>query len=288
MTGYGRAEIEMQGRVWSVEIRSVNNRFLDTKVKLPRDYGVLEDGVRKMVGQYHRRGRVDLSITLSGDFSDLVEVKVDEELGRTYKEALANLAETIGLEPDIDLRMIAAMPDVLIRQQLAEDYDAVWPHLEKAAHAALTSCLDMREREGATLTGDLVDRLNFFSEVLDTIENHVPELIRQRENGLVERLEKLLDNVEVDQARLAQEIALLADKTDVTEELVRLRSHIGQFQSLLHSTEPVGRKLDFLIQEFLREVNTIGSKINDADIAHKAVELKSELEKMREQVQNIE
>lgn len=288
MTGYGRAEIEIGGRTWSVEVRSVNNRFLDTKTKIPRDYGMLEDAVRKMVAQCHRRGRVDLSIAVSGDFSDLVEVRVDEKLGKTYKDALQKLADTVGLESHIDLRMVAAMPEVLTRQQRIEDLEKIWPDLESVVHSALSSCLDMRELEGEALTQDLAERLSYFSTVLDTIEHHVPELIKQRENGLNERLEKLLDHVEVDQARLAQEIALLADKTDVTEELVRLRSHISQFQSLLQVDEPVGRKLDFLIQEFLREVNTIGSKINDADIAHKAVELKSELEKMREQVQNIE
>ena len=288
MTGYGRAEMEKQGRIWTVEIRSVNNRFLDTKLKLPRDYGGLEDAIRRAVSDYHRRGRVDLNITVSGDFSDLVEVRVDEKLGKTYKEALTSLAQTLELDQNIDLRMLAAMPDVLNRQQHPEDFEAVWPELERILHEALSGCLEMRSREGKELGEDLSQRLESFSALLGTIADSVPELVKQREAGLQERLEKLLDGVQMDPTRLAQEVALLADKTDVTEELVRLRSHIKQFTDLLQAAEPVGRKLDFLIQEFLREVNTIASKINDADIAHKAVDLKSELEKMREQIQNIE
>lgn len=288
MTGYGRAEMEKQGRIWTVEIRSVNNRFLDTKLKLPRDYGGLEDAIRRVVSDYHRRGRVDLNIAVSGDFSDLVEVRVDEKLGKTYKEALTSLAQTLELDQNIDLRMLASMPDVLNRQQRAEDFETVWPELERILHEALSGCLEMRSREGRMLGEDLSQRLDSFSALLGTIADSVPELIKQREAGLQERLEKLLDGVQMDPARLAQEVALLADKTDVTEELVRLRSHIQQFTDLLQAPEAVGRKLDFLIQEFLREVNTIASKINDADIAHTAVDLKSELEKMREQIQNIE
>ncbi len=288
MTGYGRAEVKRQERIWTIEIRSVNNRFLDTKIKLPRDYGVLEDTIRKMIGEYHQRGRVDLNLSVSGDFSDLVEVRVDNKLGLTYKQALEKLAAELAIEPQIDLRLIASLPDVLTRQQQTEDIDELWIYLENGVRSALQRCEEMRQQEGGALTRDLVERLHFFTTVLEEIEHHVPELVRLREKLLKERLEKLLGGIDLDPMRLAQEVALLADKTDVTEELVRLKSHIAQFSGLLQISEPVGRKLDFLIQEFLREVNTIASKINDAGIAHKTVALKSELEKMREQVQNIE
>jgi uncharacterized protein (TIGR00255 family) len=288
MTGYGRAEVEKQGRIWTVELRSVNNRFLDSKIKLPRDYGVLEDSIRKMIGQYHQRGRVDLNLSVSGDFSDLVQIRVDNKLGLTYKRALEKLAADLELESQIDLRMIATLPDVLTRQQQTENVDELWSYLEETVHEALQSCQDMRGQEGAALTHDLTERLQFFTAVLDEIEQQIPELVLQRKKVLHERLEKLLGGVDLDPMRLAQEVAILADKSDVTEEMVRLKSHINQFQGLLQVSEPVGRKLDFLIQEFLREVNTLASKINDASIAHKAVVLKSELEKMREQVQNIE
>jgi len=288
MTGYGRAEVEKQGRIWTVELRSVNNRFLDSKIKLPRDYGVLEDSIRKIIGQYHQRGRVDLNLSVSGDFSDLVQVRVDNKLGLTYKKALEKLASDLEVASQVDLQMIATLPDVLTRQQQTENVDDLWSYLEKTVHKALQSCQEMRVQEGGALTHDLTERLHLFTAVLDEIEQQIPELVLQRKKVLQERLEKLLGGVDLDPMRLAQEVAILADKSDVTEEMVRLKSHISQFQGLLQVSEPVGRKLDFLIQEFLREVNTIASKINDATIAHKTVVLKSELEKMREQVQNIE
>lgn len=288
MTGYGRAETESQGRVWTVEVKSVNNRFLDAKVKLPRNYGALEDRVRKKAGSCHQRGRVDLIVIVSGDFSDLVKIEVDLNLARVYKDRLSGLAEELGIDGRMDLSMLVGLPDVLTREQQTEDLEAIWPPLEKVIDSALGQCLDMRVREGEALTADLKQRLELFSTVLDSIETSIPLIIVDRETALKERLEKLLTTIDIDPARLAQEVAILADKSDVTEEMVRLRSHIAQFEDLLESSEPVGRKLDFLIQEFLREVNTIASKINDAANAHKTVMLKSELEKMREQVQNIE
>lgn len=288
MTGYGRAEIKREGRTWNVEVRSVNNRFLDAKVKLPRDYGALEEGIRLRIAEFHQRGRIDLNLSVSGDFSDLVSIRIDQGLASTYKKALETLAEQTGIACTIDLLMFANLPDVLIREQLHDDLDEIAPSVDRVVTEALQRCLGMREKEAQHLCEDLRERLLSFAGVLQVIEAKAPELISQREATLKERLEKLLGAVELDPVRLAQEVALLADKTDVTEELVRLRSHIRQFEDLLQVSEPVGRTLDFLIQEFLREVNTIGSKINDAPIAHQVVALKSELEKMREQIQNIE
>lgn len=288
MTGYGRAESENQGRIWSVEVKSVNNRFLDAKVKLPRNYTALEDRVRKKISSYYQRGRVDLILAVSGDFSDLVRIDVDLNLARTYQERLNRLADELKIDSRADLSMLIGLPDVLTREQQSEDLEEIWPLLAKTIEAALGQCRDMRVREGEALTKDLNERLQLFTEVLDTIEQRIPEIVAERENSLKERLDKLLVAIDLDPARLAQEVAVLTDKSDVTEEMVRLRSHIAQFDDLLGSSEPVGRKLDFLIQEFLREVNTIASKINDADNAHRTVALKSELEKMREQVQNIE
>ncbi len=288
MTGYGRAETEQQGRIWSVEVRSVNNRFLDAKVKLPRNYTALEDRVRKQIGSYHQRGRIDLILTVSGDFSDLVEITVDLNLARVYQSRLNRLAAELGIASQADLPLLIGLPDVLTREQRSEDLEAIWPLLSTTIEAALEQCREMRVREGEALTAELSERLELFTGVLDDIEQRLPAIVAEREQALKERLDKLLAAVDLDPIRLAQEVAILADKSDITEEMVRLRSHIAQFTDLLGSSEPVGRKLDFLIQEFLREVNTIGSKINDAENAHRAVALKSELEKMREQVQNIE
>ena len=289
MTGYGRGESISEKRVLTVEVRCVNNRFLDAKIKLPRDYTAFEDQVRKIVGDYHQRGRVDLLISVSGDFSDLVEIGVDTTLAAAYKQSLEKLADSLNVRCELDVSTLAGYPDVLVREQKSEDLEKVKPYLENAVRAALESCREMRELEGNALADDLNSRLKYFSEVLEAIEKRVPELIKQREENLKERLAKLLDNVNIEPMRLAQEIAILADKTDVTEEMVRIRSHIMQFKDIIQvSGAAVGRKLDFLIQEFLREVNTMASKINDAEIAHLTVDLKSELEKMREQVQNIE
>ena len=288
MTGYGRAETEKQGRIWSVEVKSVNNRFLDAKIKLPRHYAALEDRVRKQIGSWYQRGRVDLILSVSGDFSDLVEINVDLNLARLYQERLNGLAAELGVDSKADLSLLIGLPDVLTREQRSEDIEEIWPLLSETIETALEQCRDMRVREGEALTADLSERLELFSGVLDDIEKRLPEIVAEREQALQERLDKLLATVDLDPLRLAQEVAIMADKSDVTEEMVRLRSHIAQFAELLRSSEPVGRKLDFLIQEFLREVNTIGSKINDAENAHRTVALKSELEKMREQVQNIE
>ncbi len=288
MTGFGRGEMESGGRTWTAELRCVNHRFLDLKTKLPRGYTALEDRIRKKVAEFHNRGRVDLVLTVQGDFSDLQKIIVNVELARTYKNALVEIAEKIQIEDDITLSKIAAYPEILVREQQEEDLDSVWEVIEPALIEALNNCEVMRLQEGECLLLDFRKRLNSFSENIDKVELAVPKLIEKREHGLSERLEKLLGNLQLDPIRLAQEVAIIADKTDVTEELVRLRSHIEQFSKFLEEEVAIGRKLDFLIQEFLREVNTLASKINDAEIAHITVELKGELEKMREQVQNIE
>lgn len=288
MTGFGRGELSSGGRVWTAELRCVNNRYLDLKMKLPRAYSALEDRIRRKVGSVFLRGRLDLFLSVTGDFSDLQEIRVNMALAAGYKRALQSLAEEFSLSGEIAPQILAAFPDVLEREQKDEDVDAVWPLVEKAVDQALEQCDAMRLQEGETLAADLNARLGNFTDIVQVIEKSIPQLLEQRLLSLQERVEKLLGNVQLDPARLAQEIAMMADKTDVTEEIVRLHSHIGQFTMFLTEEGGVGRKLDFLIQEFLREVNTLASKINDAATAHLTVELKSELEKMREQVQNIE
>jgi uncharacterized protein (TIGR00255 family) len=288
MTGFGRGEAEVAGRMWTAEIRCVNHRYLDLKIKLPRGYAGLEERVRKTVAATLTRGRVDVSFSVSGDFSDLLDMRANTSLALIYRDALASLGKALDLNDDTTLSQLASYPDVLVREQKKEDMDAVWSSMEHALQQALLTCNNMRSQEGEAMARDLQERLGNFSGVVQDIEAAIPELLQRREQNLKERLEKLLGNVQLDPQRLAQEIAILADKTDVTEEIVRLQSHISQFRSFLNSEEATGRKIDFLLQEFLREVNTMASKINDATIAHLTVELKSELEKMREQIQNIE
>ncbi len=288
MTGFGRGEAESDGRTWQAELRCVNNRHLDVNIKLPRGYGMLEERLRKKVAVLHQRGRVDLLLTVSGDFSDLMTVRVNSRLAGNYHTGLLTLARELGMEERPSLRDLAAYPDVLVLEQQSEDEEVAFLLAGQALDRALADCQEMRTREGKAMAVDLTARLDHFTAVVEQIEAAIPILLQERQQGLAERLVKLLDRIQLDEQRLAQEVAILADKTDVTEEIVRLRSHLEQFRAFLAAPEPVGRKLDFLLQEFLREVNTMASKINDATIAHLTVDLKGELEKMREQVQNIE
>ncbi len=288
MTGFGRGEAEAGGRQWVAEIRCVNHRYLDLKIKLPRGYAGLEKQARQMLSATMQRGRVDVSLTVTGDFSDLQKIEVNSGLAITYRNALESLGKSLELEDDTTLSRLASYPDVMVLKKQDEDLDLVWPAMEQALGQAISTCDTMRIQEGSAMAKDLHERLTNFSKVVQEIGNSIPELLQKREQTLNERLQKLLDKVQLDPQRLAQEVAILADKTDVTEEMVRLDSHINQFRSFLEADEATGRKLDFLLQEFLREVNTMASKINDAAIAHLTVDLKAELEKMREQVQNIE
>lgn len=288
MTGFGRGEAEAGGRQWVAEIRCVNHRYLDLKIKLPKGYAGLEKQAREMLSATMQRGRVDVSLTVTGDFSDLQKIEVNSTIANTYRDALANLGKSLELEDDTTLSMLTSYPEVMVLKKQNEDLDTVWPAMEQALAQAISTCDTMRIQEGSAMAKDLHERLITFSEVVQEIGNSIPELLQKREQTLNERLQKLLDKVQLDPQRLAQEVAILADKTDVTEEMVRLDCHINQFRSFLEADEATGRKLDFLLQEFLREVNTMASKINDATIAHLTVDLKAELEKMREQVQNIE
>ncbi len=288
MTGFGRGEAEAGGRQWVAEIRCVNHRHLDLKIKLPRGYAGLEEQARKIVAGTLQRGRVDVLLSVSGDFSDLHKIEVNSHLAATYSEALMDLGKSLGLDNNTTLSQLASYPDVMVLQQKEDDLEAVWPVMGAALRRAVEACDTMRTREGEAMAKDLHERLENFASVVQQIGNSIPELLERREQSLNERLQKLLDRVQLDPQRLAQEVAILADKTDVTEEIVRLDSHIAQFRDFLDSNEATGRKIDFLLQEFLREVNTMASKINDADIAHLTVNLKAELEKMREQVQNLE
>ncbi|PID55665.1 YicC family protein [candidate division KSB3 bacterium] len=288
MTGFGRSEGEIDGRIYAIELRCVNNRYLDLKMKLPRGYVALEERIRKEVTAYHLRGRVDLLLTLQGEKSRGRKVRINSDIAQGYMTAFKELAAQFALKEEISLHQLASFPDVITQEEQEESLDDLWKEISPILDEALRNCEEMRRAEGTSLAEDLRMRLQQFSQTVDAIEQRIPELVAQRQAAMQERVDKLLEPETLDSARLAQEIALIADKTDVTEEIVRLRSHIDQFQRFLEADGAIGRKLDFLVQEFLREVNTIASKINDADIAHHTVELKSELEKMREQVQNIE
>lgn len=288
MTGFGRGEGEFDGRMYIVELRCVNNRFFDLKMKLPRGYAALEERVRKLVSSRHLRGRVELQLIIKGERSGIRDIRFNKEVAKGYEQALRQLCSHFQIEFSPSVSLLTALPDIITQEEREEDHEIFWKQVAPIVEMALDACDEMRRHEGEILAEDLTARLRLFSETIAGIKEQVPTLVAQRQQAMLERVEKLLDNIPLDFDRLTQEVAILADKTDVTEEIVRLRSHIEQFSQFLDEDGAVGRRLDFLIQEFLREVNTLASKINDASIMHQTVMLKSELEKMREQVQNIE
>jgi len=288
MTGFGRAEMEYAGARWWTEIRCINNRFFDAKIKLPRGCQVLEDRLRKHLGQFFQRGRVDLALCHGADDSLDIQVRANTGLARQYWDALCQLADALGVSERPTLAQICSFPDILSREQIDLNPDDLWSALEPMVNQAIDGCEAMRVQEGAALAADLRGRLAYFAGVVDDIDASIPVLLQHRQEQLRQRLDKFLAGVQLDPMRLAQEAAILADKTDVSEEVVRLRSHLRQFAGFLEDGAAVGRKLDFLVQELLREVNTLASKIADAAIAQQTIGLKSELEKIREQIQNIE
>ncbi len=289
MTAFGRGEQVSGGRTWTVEIRSVNHRFCDIKIRLPHRYSALEEMIKKEIAATYSRGHIEVGVNCSGGEEGNFQLRTDLHLARQYFRSLHEINADLELETPPDLAMIAGYREVIVAESHEEDLDEVWRNgLGPALQAALTACQRMRETEGDNLRRDLRGRLATIAGAASRIEEQLPQIQTERLTALKERLAALLAGVDLDPIRLAQEVAIMADKSDITEELVRLRSHIDQFGSFLDLGEPVGRRLDFLLQEFLREINTIGSKIANASIAHLGVELKNELEKMREQVQNLE
>lgn len=288
MTGFGRGEAAGDGRTWVAEVRTVNHRFLDQRVVLPRLFSALEEPVKKMVAAVLDRGRVDITFSLLGLSTVEPRLVVNPSVARQYHHCLQQLANDYRLDGTITLKDMLTCRDLITMEEQRPDMDAEWQLISRALAAALTDCDVMREQEGQALKTDLLDRLAKFAAIVGQIECLLPELQQQRQSDLKLRVHKLLDGLDIDPIRLAQETALMADKSDVTEEITRLGSHMAQFRAFLAGDEPVGRRLDFLMQEFLREVNTLSSKIANARIAHLGVEMKNEIEKIREQVQNIE
>jgi uncharacterized protein (TIGR00255 family) len=288
MTGFGRGEANEGGRSRTAEIRTVNHRFLDQRVTLPTAFAGLEERIKKLVAAQQDRGRTEICLTCHGEVSGAAQLTVDMDLARQYHRCLLELHEQLGLSGPVELRDLLSQRGIIVQQEQSPDAEQEWPLIEQAVLAALADCARMREQEGQALKTELNSRLDHFAALVSEIETAAPQLVAQRHLEVQERVAKLLAGMDIDPARLAQEAAIMADKADVTEEIVRLSSHISQFRSFLDSDEPCGRRLDFLLQEFLREVNTLASKIANAAVARLGVEMKNEIEKLREQVQNIE
>lgn len=288
MTGYGRAREMRNGRDITVEVRSVNNRYLDCTVKMPRAYIFAEDRMKARVQQAISRGKVDVFVTIDAIAADAAVVAVNEPLARGYYDALTRLKTMFDLSGDITPEVLAKFPDVLAVTKAEEDVEAIAADICAVLDDALAAYNAMRAVEGEKLAADVAGRITTIEAVVGKVEERSPQTVAAYRQRLEAKMQEVLQSTTIDESRILTEAAIFADKIAVDEETVRLRSHIAQLQAMLVSGEPVGRKLDFLIQEVNRECNTIGSKCNDLTIAQDVVNMKAEVEKIREQVQNME
>ena len=289
MTGYGRARQMLHKRDITVEVRSVNNRYLDCTVKMPRMYTFAEDAIKSCVQKAISRGKVDVFITVDASAADVAKVTVNRELAAGYVSALRELAEVCGSENvQVGPETLSRFPDVLTVTKADEDLESVSADLCAVLEEALAAYNTMRAVEGAKLAEDIGNRLTAIETYTGQVEERSPQTVAEYRAKLTARMQEVLQSTTIDAQRILTEAAIYADKVAVDEETVRLRSHVAQLRTMLASDEPMGRKMDFLIQEVNRESNTIGSKCNDVAIAQVVVNLKAEVEKMREQVQNIE
>lgn len=288
MTGFGRGEVRTERGKLEVEIRSVNHRFSEISIRLPKSMALLEGRMRERMGSRLSRGKVSIAVSLEGDESSPARVGLNHEVARRYQEVLAELRSSYGLEGQVDLAAFLNLPDLLAweRPELTETEG--WDLLAPALDLAVEDILSMKRREGETLARDLLARLTQMGIALDRVEARVPDMVAALRTRLTDRLTEAASDLEYNRGRVETEIVLFADRTDCTEECVRLRSHLDMFRELVAAPEPAGRKLNFLLQEMNREANTIGSKAQDIGIAREVIALKEEIEKIREQVQNFE
>jgi len=288
MTGYGRAEETVGGCTITVELRSVNNRYLDCNVRMPRLYLFAEDGIKTWVQSSISRGKVDVFVTLDNGGAGMVQVKVNKPVADSYHAALKELADTYGLSNDISVSLLSRFPDVLLAEKAEDDVEQMAKDIFAVLDRALADFDQMRTREGARLRDDILSRAGTIEEKVTFVEERSPQTVSEYRAKLEARMNEVLSNTTIDPNRILTEAAIFADKVAVDEETVRLRSHLSQLREMLSKGGATGRKLDFLIQEFNREANTIGSKCSDIEIARHVVDIKAEIEKIREQVQNIE
>ena len=288
MTGYGRAREMRGGRDITVEVRSVNNRYLDCTVKMPRAYIFAEDAIKTRVQQAISRGKVDVFVTIDTSGADVAVVQVNEGLAKGYYDALTKLKETFSLSGDITPEVLAKFPDVLTVTKAEEDVEAIAADICAVLEEALTAYNGMRTVEGEKLSQDVSSRVDTIEATVGRVEEQSPQTVEAYRLRLEAKMQEVLQSTTIDESRIITEAAIFADKVAVDEETVRLHSHIAQLRDMLQSSEPVGRKLDFLVQEINRECNTIGSKCNDLNVARDVVNMKAEVEKIREQVQNME
>lgn len=288
MTGYGQAQLNQSGYQISCEVRSVNHRYLDVNIRIPRRYSLLEDLIKEESKKFVSRGRLEFTIGIERIEASARKLKVDKELAITYHNYLKELAEDVNISLQLKVIDLFRLPEVFSLEEEAEDLEQVWPVLKSALEQALDSMVVMRTREGDYLVSDIRYRNGLIKEMVQRLEQRSPQVVKEHTEKLRQRIGDLMSHELPDEARIYQEAAIFADRANVTEEIVRLQSHIEHLDELLQEQSSVGRKCDFLVQEMFREINTIASKANDYEMNRTVVEAKAELEKVREQLQNLE
>ena len=288
MTGYGSASGESGGLGLTIEVRSVNNRYLDCSIRIPRVYTSMEDALKEVIGRHVSRGKVDVYVTIDSSGADDLTVEVNRPVTDAYVEAMQSLSETYGIPLSLTAMDLARFQDVLTVRKKETDTDSLSAELCRIMEEAMNAYDVMRVTEGAKLREDICRRLTEIGRLTDQAEARSPETVRAYREKLLARMREVLESTEIEESRILTEAAIFADRVAVNEEIVRLRSHIDQLRSMLDGDGPVGRKMDFLVQEMNREANTLGSKGNDGEIARIVIDLKAEIEKIREQIQNIE
>lgn len=290
MTGFGRCETVLNGREITVEIRSVNHRYFEFSCRTPRGYGFLDDKLKSYINSKVSRGKIDVFVSVGASDETPAEVTVNHQLVAGYLKAMKEISEAYGIENDISVVSLSRFSDIYTVHKAAEDEEQIISDVLSAVDTALESFINMREAEGQRMKADILSRANTILSIVEEIDSRSPQTVKEYEQRLLDRIKQTLADNElvIDEQRILTEVAVFADKVAVAEETVRLRSHFEQLKEFLQYDEPVGRKIDFIIQEMNREANTIGSKVQDAILAHKVVDIKSEIEKIREQVQNIE
>ncbi len=288
MTGFGRAEMSVGTRDIIVEIKSVNHRYFEFSCRTSRGYSFLEDKLKKYVGSRVSRGKVDMFVSITENDDTAVEVELNKPLASGYIKAMRTLVDEYEVKDDISVSTLSRFSDIFQISRPPADEEAVWNDVKTAVDEALSHFVAMREAEGEKLKADILSRAQTIIDIVGEIEERSPITVQEYRDRLYAKLSEVLQSANIDDQRILTEAAIFADKVAVDEETVRLRSHFDQMKSFLDSDQPVGRKLDFIVQEMNREANTIGSKVNDSKLAHKVVEIKGEIEKIREQVQNIE
>lgn len=287
MTGFGRGEYTKDNMTFSVDVKSVNHRYSDISVRIPRIMSALEEKVRDFVNDKLSRGKIDIYINFDS-MKQNAEVIVDSNLAAAYVNSLNTLKQQFDIRDDISLSLITRFPDILKLEAVEQDADQLWLILREALSLAVNSLVDMRTREGERLQKDLNGKLDSIQEIAEQIREKSYGVVDEYKNKLYERIKELTRDVQIEESRLLTEVAIFADKSSIDEEIVRLESHINEFKKAMNFNGPVGKKLDFILQEMNREVNTIGSKATDLAIVNNVINIKTEIEKVREQVQNIE